>query len=45
MEGKDNLLLAEQAKSPNQACSASRSLYGPSMSYLLGFQTKYIWNP
>ena len=22
-----------------------RSLYGPSMSYFLGFQTEYIWNP
>ena len=27
------------------AYSASRSLYSPSMSHLLGFQTKYIWNP
>ena len=33
------------AKLPNWACSAGRSLYGPSMSYVLGFQTKYIWNP
>ena len=29
---------------PNRACSAGRSLYGPSMSYVLGFQTKHIWN-
>ena len=45
MEGPYKLLPAEQAKLPNWAYSASRSLYGPSMSYLLGFQTKYIWNP
>ena len=36
------LLLAEQAQF---AGSADSSLYGPSMSYLLGFQAKYIWNP
>ena len=27
------------------AGSASRSWHSPSISYLLGFQTKYIWNP
>ena len=45
MEGPYKLLPAEPAKSPNRACLAGRSLYCPSMSYVLGFQTKYIWNP
>ena len=45
MKGPYKLLPAEQAWFGNLASSASRSLYGPSMSYLLGFQTKYIWNP
>ena len=45
MEGPYKLLPAEPAKPPNLACWAGRSLYGPSMSYLLGFQTKYILNP
>ena len=42
---KDKLLLAKQALFRVLAGSASRSLYGPSMSDFLGFQTKYIWNP
>ena len=45
MEGLYKLLPAKPAKLPDQACLALRSLYGPSMSYVLGFQTKYIWNP
>ena len=44
MEEPHKLLLAKPAKLPNRACSAGRSLYSPSMSYVLGFQTKYIWN-
>ena len=42
---KYKLLPAKPAKLPNRACSAGRSLYGPSIGYVLGFQTKYIWNP
>jgi len=45
MEGQYKLLPAEPAKLSNQAWSVGRSLYGPFMSYFLGFQTKYIWNP
>ena len=45
MEGPYKLLQAQQAKWMNRACLAGRSLYGPSMSDFLGFQTKYIWNP
>ena len=44
MEGPYKLLPAEQAWFGNLAGSAGRSLYGPSMFYLLGFQTKCIWN-
>ena len=40
MDGLYKRLPAESAKLPNRACSAGRSLYGPSMSYVLGFQTK-----
>ena len=39
------LLPAEQAQFGNLAGLAGRSLYSPSMSDFLGFQTKYIWNP
>ena len=45
MEGPYKLLPAEPAKSPNRACLASRSFYGPSMFDFLGIQTKCIWNP
>ena len=45
MEGPYKLLPAEQARFGNLAGLASMRLYGPSMSYFLGFQTKYIWNP
>ena len=44
IEGPYKLLLAEQARFGNLAGSAGRSLYHPSMSYVLRFQTKYIWN-
>ena len=44
MEGLYKLLPAEQAHFGNLACLAGRRLYGPSLSYLLGFQTKCIWN-
>ena len=44
MEVPYKLLQSESAKLPNWACSAGRSLYGPSMSDFLGFQTKYTWN-
>ena len=42
MEGLYKLLPAKPAKLPNRACLAGRSLYGPSMSDFLGFQTKYL---
>ena len=45
MEGLYKLLLAKQAQLGNLAGLAGRSLCSPSMSYVLGFQTKYIWNP
>ena len=45
MEGLYKLLPAEQARFGYLSGSAGRSLYGPSMSDFLGFQTKYIWNP
>ena len=44
MGGQYKLQPAEQVRFGNLAGSAGRSLYGPSMSYLLGFQTKYVWN-
>ena len=45
MEGPYKLLPAEQAQFGDLAGSASRSLYGRSVFYFLGYQTKYIWNP
>ena len=36
---------SSQPSKPDLAGLVGRSLYSPSMSYVLRFQTKYIWNP